>query len=730
MDRAAFDHRRAAMQRDRTGFRTTPTVRARRQLVVSRHERTDRRSRLYMQLNEVLERRPEQAETIEPRGRSGGSLWKSERSRSIIIILLAVLFANSTYLLQIFNANPINQLSGLGTTVHPGLLQGENNIDPDIGFTSQALGHRAAVDWLHGEVPWWNPYEGVGAPLAGEMQSAALFPLNTFNLLPNGQIYFRIALELAAGIGTYLLVRRFTRSNAPAVVGGIAFALNGTFSWLFHAPGNPVAFLPFLLLGLEWAREGALCQRRKGWALVAAAIALSIYAGFPETTLLDGLLAALWLVVRAFGLTRRALVTYIQSILLGLLAGVLLAAPILVAFLDYIPYANLGPHNGGVATTSLSANTALPSQVLPYLFGPIKGLTTPAAPLDAFWTFIGGYLGVSLCLLALIGLLGRRYRPLRIALAIWIVVGLARLVGVNWAIHVMNAIPGVKWTIFIRYASPSWELALVVLAVLGLDDLIRRSTARLAVLGCGAAMVVIILLCWHAAQPVFHALVGTPHNRAWAVASLTWSLAMVGGIVVLGLLPDAATIRKLNVGRFRQGALAALVVIDVTAMFMVPPIFGTSTSRLRRQTGELPSATPGALSLLHLGSAGTKLRLLLRTGFCRIAGRPKPQGLRQFHPRPPRHERNAGCVQRDHRDEPNRPDARGGAGRSPEGLRGCGCQIRSPTRWARRSEGYRARASSGFQRRQHPHTRVAASRQLVRSCPSTMLGARFECDCS
>jgi hypothetical protein len=522
-----------------------------------------------MQLSDVLEEQPTQPEAIEPRGRWGGSPWKSERTRSIAIILLVVLFANSTYLFHIFNANPINQLSGLGTTVQPGLLQGENNVDPDIGFTSQALGHRAAVDWLHGQIPWWNPYEGVGAPLAGELQSAALFPLNAFNLMPDGQIYFRIVLELGAGIGTYLLVRRFTRSNTPAVVGGIAFALNGTFSWLFHSPGNPVAFLPFLLLGLEWAREGALNQRRKGWAVIAVAIALSLYAGFPETVFLNGLLVVLWFAVRAFGLPRRSLISYFQSILLGVSAGALLAAPILVAFLDYIPYANTGSHNAGFATTSLSANTALPAQVLPYIFGPIKGLTGHSAPLSAFWTFVGGYLGASLCLLAPIGLFGRRYRPLRIALAVWIVLGLARLVGASWAIHVINAIPGIKSTIFIRYAPPSWELALVVLAVLGLDDLMRRSTPRLAVVGSGAAMVVIILLCWHAAQPVFHALVGTPHNRSWAIASLAWSLVMVTGVIALGLLPDVG-FSKVNLHRFRQRALAALVVLDVTAMFMVP----------------------------------------------------------------------------------------------------------------------------------------------------------------
>jgi hypothetical protein len=36
------------------------------------------------------------------------------------------------------------------------------------GWTSQALGHLAALDWLHGTVPWWNPFEGLGAPLIWE----------------------------------------------------------------------------------------------------------------------------------------------------------------------------------------------------------------------------------------------------------------------------------------------------------------------------------------------------------------------------------------------------------------------------------------------------------------------------------------------------------------------------------------------------------------------------------
>ena len=522
-----------------------------------------------MQLAEI-EQKPEGGEEPEPGRPVARNRWGGERTISILLIAGVVLAANATYLLHVFDPNPINQVSGLGTITQAGLLPGHNNIDPNIGFTAQALGHRAAVDWLHGQIPWWNPYEGVGAPLAGEMQSAALFPLNAFNLLPDGQVYFRVCLELLAGVATYLLLRRFTRSNLPAVVGGIAFALNGTFAWLFHAPGNPIAFLPLTLLGLEWAREGACRHQRKGWPLVALALALSLYAGFPETAFIDGLLLVLWVVVRAFGLERRALVAFAQSVAIGCGVAVLLVAPIAVAFLGYLPRADIGGHNGVFAHTSLSATTALPAQIMPYLFGPIFGFSAKAPPdLAAFWGSIGGYLSISLCTLAVIGLTGRRHRALRLALAAWIVIGLGRLVGVHWALDLVNAIPGVHSTAFYRYASPSWEFAVVVLASLGLDDLVRRSAPRLVVVAAGGALALLCLLSWHAARSVFAELAGEPHNHAWAVASLAWALATILGIVVCGLLPTAGFGGR-NLEGFRQTALAAIVVIDVVAMFVTP----------------------------------------------------------------------------------------------------------------------------------------------------------------
>ena len=166
----------------------------------------------------------------------------------MLAVAAAVLLANLPYLLDFFDPNPLGPRSGLLGGATPGLLRGQPTIDPNNGWISQAVSHRAALDWLHLRVPWWNPYEGTGAPLAGGMQSAALFPPTLLTLLANGQLYEHILLEIVAGVSVYLLLRRIAVTRTASVAAGIAFGLNGTFAWFTHAPVNPIPFLPLLLL--------------------------------------------------------------------------------------------------------------------------------------------------------------------------------------------------------------------------------------------------------------------------------------------------------------------------------------------------------------------------------------------------------------------------------------------------------------------------------------------------
>ena len=157
------------------------------------------------------------------------------------------------------------------------------------------LGRLAAEDWLGGRLPWWNPYTGVGLPLAAEMQPAAFFlPFVLLLHFAHGVLYLKIALQLLAGLTMLGFLRALGLMGWAACLGAVLFQLGGTFAWYGDAPYFPIAFLPLLLWGLERTCRLVAQGRRGGEAWLALAIGGSLLAGFPETAFADGLLG-LWL---------------------------------------------------------------------------------------------------------------------------------------------------------------------------------------------------------------------------------------------------------------------------------------------------------------------------------------------------------------------------------------------------------------------------------------------------
>src|SRR5579884_2187925 len=138
----------------------------------------------------------------------------------MLVIVGAVLLANALYLLGVFDANPLGRRSGLVAAIQAGPLPGQPTIDPNVGFLSQAVGHRAVLDLLHGQLPWWDPYEGTGAPLAGGLQAAALFPPTLLTWFSNGLIWEHVLLEALSGVATYLLLRRLAVGRVAATGAG------------------------------------------------------------------------------------------------------------------------------------------------------------------------------------------------------------------------------------------------------------------------------------------------------------------------------------------------------------------------------------------------------------------------------------------------------------------------------------------------------------------------------
>ncbi|WP_433704335.1 YfhO family protein [Paraburkholderia sacchari] len=476
-------------------------------------------------------------------------------NRSAWILVLAPILVKAPLLLGWLIADPMMLYSGLASGLHRGPFGGFPplpTIDPNIAFTSHALGHRSALEILSGHIPWWNHYEGVGAPLVGEMQAAALFPLTWLLALHNGQLYEHIVLQIIAGLSTWALLRKLGCARFAALAGAIAFEFNGTFAWLANAVVNPIAFLPLTLYGIETLRDRANSKAAGGAAWMTIGLAASLYAGFPEVAYLNGLLILAWTLARVPSVAPTARAQFLLRIIVGGIAALAIAAPVLVPFADYLLVANSGGHQGdGFSIVSLNPAFLL-TILIPYAFGgifqqPIYG---------PFWGSVGGYAGCTLTAIALYGLFGRNLRGLRILLFVWAIVAIAISYGAPGTAILMKLIPAFKLTAFYRYLPPSWEFALCVLSALGLSDLAssfnkRRLLVVIALVACAC----LIAAC-------------VAHFNSFPLRS---KFAIVNGLFLLGIFVVAVTVSCITMpsGR-RVQCIAGLLIIETIMAFVVP----------------------------------------------------------------------------------------------------------------------------------------------------------------
>ncbi len=228
----------------------------------------------------------------------------------------------------------------------------------------------------------------------------------------------------------------------------------------------------------------------------------------------------------------------------GAAIGIGLSAPLVVAFADYLPHASIGPVNGTFAHVSVPTFD-LTRVILPYSLGPLFAFTAPVNAGFSLEPGTSGFLAVTIIASGLIGILGRRQRLLRLGLAAWILVCLLRTFGFPPVVDVMAAIPGVRQTAFFLWSDPSWELAAVVLAGLGLDDIARGAARRRTLVI--AALVTALIAAWAAitAWPLLTQAIGPPGHadaprHVYAVGSLIGACVMLLGLVIGGVLAGSA----------------------------------------------------------------------------------------------------------------------------------------------------------------------------------------------
>jgi hypothetical protein len=190
---------------------------------------------------------------------------------------------------------------------------------------------------LAGELPVWNPYQGLGFPLLADPQYGVFYPPHwLFLLVPDGMVaHLASWLSLAhlawGGAGMTLLARGLGACPIGAAVAGLSWALSGhtTSAW---AVGP-------LLLGEAWipwvARGFLILARKQGRTPLASAVwpmALSLLVGEPFMSAMGLFFAVVVVLAAGRGIrpTRSAAVVTVKSLLAWLVA-------VLIAAVSWLP---------------------------------------------------------------------------------------------------------------------------------------------------------------------------------------------------------------------------------------------------------------------------------------------------------------------------------------------------------------------------------------------------------
>ena len=460
--------------------------------------------------------------------------------------------------------DPVVMFGGIPYDLRPRWLPGYTTIDPNQGFTSFALGVRAALDVMSGRLPLWNPYEGLGSPLLGGMIAGALFPPTLLLLLPDGQIIEQTFLQIVAGIGTFLFLRRFGLGVAAAMVGGLLFEFNGVFAWLRNAIYNPVALLPWLFYTAESlfaaSMTGQTWRQRSGMlTLGAVAAALALYAGFPEVVFYYCLPLFGWVALRGASLPWRRALAYLGDLTLVGAVALVLSAPLLLTFVQFLAEGYVGDHKNGGFKDVVIQSSGMVMYLLPYVFGPI--FFSPIPAVTVVWGNIGGYLSLTALVLAIGGVLTARRRPVVWLLALWIIFAVGVTHGAPILLDAFRYVPLVTISAFARYLNAGWVFCAVTLASIFIDRLpamlpTQRRRTGIVATGLGALVLAGTLAL---ARPVLMT-VWQPHQgqRIYLVASLAAAVLLLSGVI-------AAVWRSRA-----QAGLATLAVTEAMLLFAIP----------------------------------------------------------------------------------------------------------------------------------------------------------------
>ena len=474
------------------------------------------------------------------------------------------------------------------------------------------------LDWQmihHGQFPLWNQYSALGMPQFLNFESSVLsLPDLVSYLFPLTAAFWAVVVTklVIAGTGVYLLGRVLRMTPVGALFSAVTFMLSGAFaSWVTWPLSDVAAWSGWILA------FAVMCYRSTGRARhvlgLGAAVALSVFGGFPEANVMFALVAgALVIVAGAVMVVRRSALEVhgLARTTAGVVLGVSLSAPLWFPGLQVIA-AGHRTHEGHYAGLPLrSVPTIFTQGYFGMPIGSLRGVFQLSR-----WNYYEtvSYVGIVALALALTAVISCWRRAVVVGLVAALVVSFA-LTYEPAGFHPVQSLLdhlGQLSTIRFERSRVFTGFVIALLAGFGVDRIVRAWSlrrTRWSLLGATAITAVFVVI----------AVADTAGEHLSSVAHTQRIQALVWPIVIAAMLLVASVV----LARFARRLVARVVVIGCCAMQFVflffagvgIPSYATTVYPVTPSVSKLQAIVGNSLVGLDGGNT-TNVRSFAHIGF-------------------------------------------------------------------------------------------------------------------
>lgn len=437
------------------------------------------------------------------------NLQKQPRLKVSVILALIIIFSFSNLIILNQSYHSIfpfpNSFYDIETTSQ------FSTIDPGADFWQVWPQLKLTTELLkEGIFPFWNPYIGLGNPLAADTTSYNLSPIifGFFIPMPFWDLVLLIMIW-ASGFFMFLFLQSLSLKNNAAILGAALYMLSGSFVWyLPHTHIAVMMFTPLILFSIE---KFNLTRKPKFLILLSGSVFLGILGAHVESIILQTIIVLAYIVYRPLSeyLLNLKVRSFPQSkiftskiffiSLVFFLGGLSLSSLYVLPVYELLNASSL-PHEttaGLVSHNPIATATAF----FPYSMGPLHYYWSDDVKQLNIWPTVWGYVGMASLFFTVISVIyclkNRKENSIHqftpIFFLIVSVFFILKTIGTP-IVNSLGELPILEQVIFTRYSGVIIPLGFSVCAAFGIHYLQTKNNDKLTFFSFLSSLVIVFAL--------------------------------------------------------------------------------------------------------------------------------------------------------------------------------------------------------------------------------------------